>query len=75
MITGKRTVCALSPQAPAHLEARDVRQHDVEHEQVGLAPLDLGQRSVAIMSDGDVVTGDAQVERNQFGQVCLVFYD
>jgi hypothetical protein len=37
--------------------------------------LDLGQRGVAIMSDGDVVTGTTQVERDQFGQVCLVLYD
>jgi hypothetical protein len=37
--------------------------------------LDLGQCCVAIMGDGDVVTGAAQVERDQFGEVRLVFYD
>ena len=63
------------PEAPTYFEARNVRQHDIEHEQIRLAPLDLGQCSVAVVGDGDVVTGPAQVERDQFGKVRLVFYD
>jgi len=62
-------------EAPTHFEARNIRQHHVEHHQVRLAPLDLGQGSVAVVGNGDVVTRAAQVERNQFGQVRLVLYD
>jgi hypothetical protein len=64
-----------SPQAPTYFETRDVGQHDVEHEQIRLAPLDLGQSGAAIMGNRDFVTGATKVERDQLGQVCLVLYD
>jgi len=64
-----------APEAPAHFETRDVGQHDVEHEQVRLTPLDLGQGGVAIMRNLDVMARAAKVERDQLGQVYFVLYD
>jgi hypothetical protein len=66
---------SVSPQATAYFETRDIRQHDVEYEQVRLAPLDLGQGSAAIMRDRDLVAGATKVESHQLGQVGLVFYN
>jgi hypothetical protein len=62
---GKTNCLGASPQASAHFEARDVRQHDVQYEQVGLAPLDLGQCGVAIMGNRDVMTNSAKIEGDQ----------
>jgi len=55
------------PQAPADFEARDVGQHDVEHEQVRLATLDLRKGSAAIVGDRDVMACATKVESNQLG--------
>jgi hypothetical protein len=49
-------------------------RYDVQQEQIRLAPLNLGQRCMAIMGDGDVVAGAAEIEGHQLGQVGLVLY-
>jgi hypothetical protein len=64
-----------APQTSTHLDARDIWQHDVEHQQIGLASLDFRKRSRTIMHDHDVVAGAAEVERHQLGQIYLVLYD
>ena len=56
-----RHAVARAAQAPAHLEAVDVRQPDVEHHRVRLAARDLGQRALAVLDRHGVVP--AQHER------------
>ena len=59
-------------QAAGHLEAVEVGQHDVEHDQVGPALLDGGQRLATGRGPLDLEAVVAEGEGDQLGDVLLV---
>jgi hypothetical protein len=72
---GQTNGLRVPPKSSTDLDAGEVGQHDVEHQQVRLTPLDLGESGVTIMGDRDFVAGGPQVERNQICQINLVLDD
>jgi hypothetical protein len=59
-------------EASSHLEAVEIGQHHVQHDEVGAPSLDLGQSVAAGCQTHDVEAVDGQPERDQLGDVLLV---
>jgi hypothetical protein len=62
------------PDLAAHLEPVDVRQHQVEHNEVGLRRVGLLKRLGPVARDLDVVAGVLEVHRHERGDVPLVLH-
>ncbi len=62
-------------QAAGHLEAVEVGQHHVEHDQVGAAALDGGERRAAGGGPLDLEAVEAEGHGDQLGDVLLVVDD
>ena len=63
---------ALLPDLAADREAVHVRQHDVEHDQVGLGLAEPGQRLGAVADGLDLIALAGQVEPGELQDVILV---
>ena len=74
-MTGTRVPALGLAEATGHLEAVEVGQHDVEHDQVGAGLLDLGQRLAAGGGPLDLEAVVAETHGHQLGDVLLVVDD
>jgi len=60
--------------APAHLEAVEAREHEIQHDEVGAEPFTSFDRGEAIAGDLDGEALAAQPGRDRFGDRQLVFH-